>query len=259
MNFRPEPGRRREPVPHWWLLIAGGGVFGLAVWLRSLSPPALGASFVAAGLLVAMARNARAGAAGSIASLLLVAAATTGVYFQTRLARIEQSWEQYAARVADAGIAELRRAVQREIVILDTLARRALDAPLDPAGAFGYLARLGPFAAHRGVALSDRNGPVAWAGTLRSPEASQPDTAVLQWTPFYVVMRRVAQRDGRVAEAEAVLHAYPPANRIAGSLDAGLRLGQELVGFAYRAPDSSAVGAWQLIPVANQSVAVQPR
>jgi signal transduction histidine kinase len=234
-------------------------VFGFAIWLRALAQPALIVSFLAAALLVALVRTARAGAAGWIASILLVGAATAGLYFQTRLARIERSWESYAARVADAGIAELRNAVQREIATLDTVARRALDAPVDPAGAFNFLSRLGPFAPHRGVALSDRNGPVAWAGTLRSPEASIPDSTVLQWTPFYVVMRRVAHRDGRMAEAEAVLHAYPPANRIAGSLDAGLRLGPELTGFAYRAPDSSAVGAWQLIPVAEQTVAVQPR
>jgi signal transduction histidine kinase len=79
----------------------------------------------------------------------------------------------------------------------------------------------------------------------------------VQWTPFYVVIRRVARADGRVATADAVLHAEPPADRVAGALDATVRLGSELAGFAYQ--EAPGLPGWEVIPVGNQLIAVQPR
>ena len=80
----------------------------------------------------------------------------------------------------------------------------------------------------------------------------------MQWTPFYVVIRRVAHRNGRIASADAVLHAEPPADRVAGSLDATVRLGSVLSGFAYRDTSIGPAG-WQVVPVGNRFIAVQPR
>jgi signal transduction histidine kinase len=194
-----------------------------------------------------------------VAAAALIITLIVALVYQQRLSRIEQSWDQYSARVAGEGTVLLREAVQREVAILDTMAHRALAAPADAGGAFAYLQSLGPFRSYRGVVLSDRAGPVAWSGSLRSPEAAAAEESGLQWTPFYIVIRRVARGSGRVATADAVLHAQPPADRIAGSLDAGLRLGPELAGFAYRDAGTTASGDWQRIPVGDRFVAVQPR
>ena len=203
--------------------------------------------------------RARAGAQGLIASLLLAATLVTALNNQRRLTRIEKNWDQYSTRVAEQGLVVLREAVQREVALLDTLANAALMAPVDAPGAFQYLASLGPFAPYRGVVLADRAGAMAWAGTLRSPEAVETDVSGIQWTPFYIVIRRVARGGGRVASADAVLHAESPADRIAGSLDAGLRLGPELAGFRYRDVDRTSSSDWQLIPVEGRFLAAQAR
>ena len=180
--------------------------------------------------------------------------------YQWRLTRINDSWDQHSAQVAREGSLILQEAVRREVDILDSIAHRALSAPVDTARAFDYLAALGSVlnASRR---RSDRpHGTVAWAGTLRSPEAQPGDTSDIQWTPFYIVIRRIARGEGRIATADAVLHAEPPADRVAGSVDAWLRRSPELAGFAYREVDRTAPGEqWQLMPVGSQFVAIQPR
>ena len=251
------PGNR--PVPTWWLLLTGAAALGIAVWLRSLSLPvilvALGATAIAAVTLL----RARTGATGWAATGALIVTISAALFYQQRLTGVERSWDQYAARVAEDGMVILHEAVQREVAHLDTMAQKALSAPGDATRAFEYLAALGPFRSYRGVVLADRNGPVAWSGSLRSPEAAAGESSGIQWTPFYIVIRRVARGNGRVATADAVLHAEPPADRIAGSLDAGLRLGPELAGFAYHQVDRMASGDWQLMPVGDRFIAVAPR
>ena len=234
-------------------------MFGIAIWLRSLSLSVVLASLGAAALAAVLVHRAHTGAPGWLVSGVLIVTLAVALVFQRRLSGIERTWDQYSARVAEEGTVMLREAVQREVALLDTMAQAALSAPVDAARAFDYLAALGPFPSYRGVVLSDRNGPLAWSGSLRSPEAAAGEASGIQWTPFYIVIRRVARGDGRVATADAVLHAEPPADRIAGSLDAGLRLGPELAGFAYRDVDRTASGEWQLMPVGDRFVAAQPR
>ncbi|HEX6941836.1 MAG TPA: ATP-binding protein [Gemmatimonadaceae bacterium] len=243
----------------WWLLITGAAAFGIAIWLRSLDGRVAIAALIVATLAIVTTAHARAGAQGLIASLLLAATLVTALSYQRRLTKIQKSWDQYSTRVAEQGTVELRDAVQREVALLDSLAHAALLAPVDAAGAFRYLASLGPFAPYRGVVLADRAGAMAWAGTLRSPEAVESDASGIQWTPFYIVIRRVARGGGRVASADAVLHAESPADRIAGSLDAGLRFGPELAGFRYRDVDRTSSSDWQLIPVEGRFLAAQAR
>ena len=255
--------RSKGLVPGWWLLLSGAAVFGIAVWLRSLSLPVALASFAAAGTALITSRWSRAGAGGWFASGVLVITLAAALFFEQRMERIASAWGAWSARVVDDGVDMLGDAVQREVAILDTVARRALSAPLDPAQAFAYVKGLGPFPAHRGVLLVDRTGPIAWAGSLRSPEAAPGDSSGIQWTPFYIVIRRVARGNGRVATADAVLHAAAPADRIAGSLDADIRLAAGLAGFAYRETvadgEVAASPEWTTIPVGDRSLAVQPR
>jgi two-component system, NtrC family, nitrogen regulation sensor histidine kinase NtrY len=250
--------RRWERVPAWWLLIAGASAFGIAWWLRTLTPIAVPISLATATVAAMTARRAKAGVAGWVSSGLLIAALLVSILYQQRLTRISRSWDQYSAGIAADALEELRDAVSIEVATLDSMARAALLAPVDPSQAFSYLDALGEFDGYRGVVLSDRSGPLAWAGSLRSPEAESDEVSGVQWTPFYIVIRRVARGAGRVATADAVLHADPPADRFAGSLDAQLNLGPEVAAFAYRETDSVDTGDLQRIPVADRSIAVRP-
>ena len=204
------------------------------------------------------ARRARTGAAGFAAVGMLIITLLTAFHYQRRLSAIQESWDRYAADVAQEGSVLLREAVQREVGILDRLAQDALAAPIEATRAFQHLNSLGPFASYRGVVLLDRSGPVAWAGSLREHEPDPGETSGIHWSSFYIVIRRIARGEGRIAMADAVLHAEPPADRIGGSLDAGLKLGPELAGFSYRSADSTAMTGWNFIPVAEQLIGVRP-
>jgi two-component system nitrogen regulation sensor histidine kinase NtrY len=251
-----EPVSRRVPI--WWLLIAGAAALGLALWLRNLSPALVLASLALAGLAAITVPYAKAGGRGWIAALVLLATMSGGWLYERRLTRIDRSWEEYSSAVVEQGKARLTAAIAREVGQLDSLVQYALLAPGDAASAFAYLASRGSQPAYRGVVISDPTGPVAWSGSLRAPELAPGESSGIQWTPFYVVIRRVAHRNGRIASADAVLHAEPPADRVAGSLDATVRLGSVLSGFAYRDTSIGPAG-WQVMPVGNRFIAVQPR
>src|SRR5688572_1556436 len=257
--IRTRPNKKPEIlVPVWWLLLTGIAVIAIVGWLRSFGfPLALGA--LAVGVLSLLtASRARTGVTGFLASGVLIATLCAALFHQRRLDRIQTDWNRYASAVAEEGTATLRQAVQREVTALEETANRALSTPVDPARAFQHVASLGPFSSYRGIVLSDRGGPVAWAGSLRSPESAESQDSGIHSTPFYIVIRRVARGDGRTATADAVLHAEPPADRIGGSLDADLPLGPELAGFAYRVDDTTNTSGWQLIPVGNRTIAVKP-
>ena len=245
-------------VPAWWLLVAGAATFGLALWLRNPTPPLVAASMVVALAAAVLVPRAGAGARGLITTLVLLATFAGAGLYERRLTRIDGSWDEFSAAVVEQGKARLTAAIAREVSQLDSLAQYALLAPSDAAGAFAHLAARGSQPAYRGVVVADPSGPVAWSGSLRSPELLPGESSGIQWTPFYVVIRRVAHRNGRIATADAILHAEPPADRVAGSLDATVRLGSVLSGFAYRA---SAYGprGWQVMPVGSEFIAVQPR
>ena len=244
-------------VPAWWLLTAGTAVFAIAAWLRSFSVPLAATAAIAVLLCGVTVRRARTGVTGIVAVGFLLATLLTATYYQRRLNGIQNSWEQYASGIAKEGSALLREAVQREVGILDRMVREALSAPIEATQAFQHLNSLGPFASHRGVVLLDRSGPVAWAGSPRAPEPAPGEVSGIQWSPFYIVIRRIDRSGDRVATADAVLHAEAPADRIAGSLDAGLPFGAELAGFSYRSADSAVVAGWDFIPVTDQLIGVR--
>ena len=244
-------------IPVWWLLMAGASVFATAAWLRSFSVSLAVLAIIAAALSAFTARRAHTGATGLVAAGVLLATLFSALYYQRRLNDIERSWDRYAGQVAEEGSVLLREAVQREVGILERMAQAALSAPVEATQAFDHLNSLGPFDSHRGVVLLDRLGPVAWAGSLRAPEPAADEVSGIHWSPFYIVIRRIARGDGRIATADAVLHAESPADRIAGSLDAVLPFGPELAGYSYRSADSTAAVGWQLIPVADRWIGVR--
>ncbi|HEY0241418.1 MAG TPA: hypothetical protein VGC52_02025, partial [Gemmatimonadaceae bacterium] len=118
----------------------------------------------------------------------------------------------------DQAVDALARTIAGRHRELAGLAAAALDAPDDPEGAFDFLKSLGP-GEESGVILADQRGPVAWSGQFRnSPLFTGQGTTILT-SPYYVSLQVVATSGGRAAIASALLHAEPPADRIADGLD----------------------------------------
>ena len=191
----------------------------------------LGISLLLTAVALIGARAGRAGAAGVIGAGTLMLTLALAALQQQRLTGVESNWDAHTARVVEAGTAAFASAVQREVETLDRLAEYAVQAPIAPVPAFAHLRRSNLFSPHRGVVLFDERGPVAWAGALRAPTQWRTDSGSLDWSPFYVTLRRTAQWGNRRAVAEAVVHATPPADRIASSLESDLPWKGELTGF----------------------------
>ena len=213
-------------------------------------------SLSAAVLCAALAIPARAGRLGVSAALLLNATLVVGFVNQRHLSQLELSWENYSAAVSQRGIERLQQAVLSEVAVLDRLALAALGAPALSADGFRYLESLDQYPPHRGVVLLERGTALAWAGAHRAPHAGPSDSSSIVWTPFYVVIRRVAVRDGRKASAEAVVHAEPPADRVARALDMRLAAGPELAGFRYTTGEPGP--GWLRIRAGEGTLSIQP-
>lgn len=128
-------------------------------------------------------------------------------------ARVLES-DMHRDRAVDALGAAIA-AQHRELV---RIAAAALDAPEDAEEAFDFLKALGP-GDESGVILTDQTGPKAWAGQFRNtPSFTGQGTSVLT-SPYYVSLQVVAVSGGRAAIASSLLHAEPPADRIAEGLD----------------------------------------
>ena len=109
-------------------------------------------------------------------------------------------------------------AIAAEHRALAARAASALHAPVDGEAAFDYL-KSGGSGEESGVILVDAAGPEAWAGQFRNtPFPTGSGTSVL-FSPFYVSLQVVEIRAGRTAIASSLLHAEPPADRIAEALD----------------------------------------
>jgi signal transduction histidine kinase len=112
----------------------------------------------------------------------------------------------------------LAASIAAEHRALAVRAASALDAPADAEAAFDYLKSIGS-GDESGVILADAAGPKAWTGQFRNvPSLTGTGTSILI-SPFYVSLQVVSARNGRTAIASSVLHAEPPADRIAEALD----------------------------------------
>ncbi|MBA3340497.1 MAG: HAMP domain-containing histidine kinase [Gemmatimonadaceae bacterium] len=156
--------------------------------------------------------------------------------------------EFLAAAAADEGgggrsaaIGSLRNAIAAQHLALASAARRALDAPPDAARAFEYLKGVG-LDRHSGVVVLENGRPLAWNGQLRTDlESAGPGTTVTM-TPFYVSLNVSVTRGSRRAVASALLHAEPPADRLAERLDAGVDSRESVEAFVFAVPADTAGG-----------------
>jgi signal transduction histidine kinase len=132
---------------------------------------------------------------------------------------------------SDRRRADAMRALERAIVAeqrrLAQLAASALDAPEQVDPAFEYLRNTSK-SGESGVVLLVGGQPFAWDGQFRNtPQFTGIGTSV-RFSPFYVSLQVAAATGSRIAIASALVHAEPPANRIASGLDAQLA-GRNLV------------------------------
>jgi len=138
------------------------------------------------------------------------------------------------------------RALQRELTAtrdrLDERARTALDAPVNPDGAFEFLDKRSPHREGESVVLLDGTRPVAWSGKMRIDPDSVSAPVSVSITPFYVTLNVTRSRGARRAIASAVLDAAPPADRLTESVNSRLSATQAVTSYEFAPGDSTAGG-----------------
>ena len=234
-------------------------VLSAAQWLRTPSVPYLAASVVATAVTVAfaIASGARRRWAFGFAAAMAVFAASAAVA-ERSAARIDREWEAYRREV------ELRAAQRWEATVtaassrLTAAATRALDAPPTPTDAFAFVAPLAEGPGERGIVVFRGGRPAVWAGRMRiSPDTlSAPFGAV--FSSFYLTLYATATRGDVRAVATVLLHADPPADRLARALDAEIASAAGVRGYDYALTTDTANGLTVYAPRGDTVFAVRP-
>lgn len=257
-----EPAARRGAV-RWtvpWAAAATVALIAAVLWLREPSLPYLvvcaGATVIALGIaLLALAalrrRAAREGAAqgsaaarraasGGAARWAVVSACMAGVFCvavapaQRAIDRIDGAWPSYAGAVQRRSAEVLARVLRTAARSLRTRAERALDAPAGTTAAFRHLGSLVRDGGEQGVVLYRGGVAEAWAGRVRVRPDTTPGRAfAAPANSFYVTLQAAATRGDRRAVATAVVHAEPPADRIADPLDRSIAVRAGVSGFDF--------------------------
>ncbi|MEP6858067.1 MAG: hypothetical protein ABI994_06745, partial [Gemmatimonadales bacterium] len=141
------------------------------------------------------------------------------------------------AGAAEGAVRALERAVSDAIESLDERATSALAAPVDQARAFDHVSARSPRKADESVVLFDHNRPLAWSGEMRIDPDSVTTPLSVAFSPFYTTLNVVKSRGDRRAVASAVLHAAPPADRLAQSIDSRLAPAQGVASYKFSALD----------------------
>jgi signal transduction histidine kinase len=227
-----------------WLVAGAVAVLSAAQWLRTPSVPYLAACAVATAAAFATASASRARkrwVSGFVAAM--VAFVVAAAIAQRSIERIDREWDTYRADIEFGAAARLERAMLATSNELTTAAQRALDAPSEPSAAFDALAELVGGPAERGVILFRGGKPAAWAGTTRIVVDALTARLGASLTPFYLTLYATAQRGDARAIATALVHADPPADRLARPLDAVVAKEAGVRGYEY-ATSADAVGGF---------------
>jgi signal transduction histidine kinase len=212
------------------------------------------ATAAAVGLAVTMRGSPRWWATASAGALAI--AVVFAVEAQWRLQRSDAQWMTSRAESARQAGEMLAREIRATATVLRSAAARAADVRLDGASAraqaFAQLARLAHGPEERGVVLFQRDSAVAWAGALRvlPAPADSADTLGVAASPFYLSLYATSQRGDRRAVATALIHAAPPADRLARAMSTRVISGAGIDAFAFapaadssRFPDAVALAA----------------
>src|SRR5579862_59858 len=251
----------------WWSAVTAVAILSAARWLRAPDLPYLAVSVGAtvAALWLSFRRR------GMMASVVMAAFALVAIADQYSIVRLERDWPAMSASITENAQQTARTTLNDLANTLHTTALRALDAPDDPAGAFRALAAsLKPerYATEQGVVLYRAGAPIAWAGRVRAEPSDDTTSYAVTWSDFYVILEASATRDGSRAVATALLHADPPADRLARALDEWIVERTGVLGFAFNRPvapftgDVFAPGGTGLLsiePLPPRIDAVRPR
>jgi signal transduction histidine kinase/HAMP domain-containing protein len=245
-----------------WAVAAAASLLAGAAWLRAMSIEYLATCLLATGAAFACATRLPAGRrrwAGVHATLSLLFCAA-GAVAQVDLRRVERDWVAYRERTSQRSVQSLDGALRRVARDLTRAAEQALDAPPRPADAFTQLAARARGAEERGLVLYRRDAPIVWAGTLRIPTDSLRAPLGVVGTPFYLVLYSTASRGADRAVATAVLHAAPPADRLALGTDSVVAEQTGVRGFDFAASQASGVeGFASFAPAGAPMFAVRPQ
>ncbi|HTA73270.1 MAG TPA: HAMP domain-containing sensor histidine kinase [Gemmatimonadaceae bacterium] len=225
----------------WWSAAAAVAVISAARWLRAPALPYLGVSVGATVVAVFLALRQRGSGAiaARTASFALAAFAVVASADQYMIWQLETDWPAVSASITTNAQTTARATLNNLANTLHSTAVRALDAPSDSAGAFrAVAASLGQerYATERGVVLYRASAPVAWAGAIRAQPSDDSAAYAVTWSDFYVTLQATATRGGSRAVATALLHADPPADRLARALDEWIVQRTGVVGFAFNHP-----------------------
>jgi signal transduction histidine kinase len=209
-----------------------------ALWLRTpdvryLAPAAI-ATVLAGVLLAFVPRPLRSWGVATV--LVLAVFCVAGAISQRELGRIEHDWESYRSERISRGAQRLDRTLDSIEGALARRAQTALEAPDDTARAFAHLERLVADEGAQTVALYHAGRPLAWAGRSRVRTDSVAGAGGVIFTPFYVTLYASAERGERRAVAAALVHAEPPADRLAHAVDEPLAARSGLHGFQFALP-----------------------
>jgi two-component system nitrogen regulation sensor histidine kinase NtrY len=206
-----------------WLATGAVAVLAAAQWLRTPSVPYLVATIVATALTLGASLRFGARhrwAAGFLAAM--TAFAIAAAIAQRSIARIDRTWDAYRTEIEFGAAARLERGLLDAAAGLSAAAERALDAPANPAAAFESLRPLAAGSGERGIVLYRGGKAVAWAGTMRIAADTLRSRLGAVFTPFYLTLYATATRGDARAIATALVHADPPADRLAQPLDAAI-------------------------------------
>ena len=205
---------------HLWTIATGAAIVAAAVWLRSPRIPylvvALIATVAAALVIAGVARRQRGWAAAATAASLLFC--TVAWLAQRTLDSIEHDWPTYSASLVMRGAESLGNRLSVTSRELRASARRAIEAPVQVAGAFDALDKEVDSRDARGIALYRRGVPVAWAGHIFTSTDSLVAPLGVVYSPFYVTLYAAVVEGESRAVATATIHATPPGDDFAPAL-----------------------------------------
>jgi signal transduction histidine kinase len=246
---------RSEVWTHLWTIATGAAIVAGAVWLRSPRIPYLVVSLIATSVavlaMVGLARRDRGwGAAALCASVLFC---TLAYLAQRTLDRIEHDWPAYRASLMARGTTSLGDRLSATSRALRASAQRALDAPVQVAGAFDALGDDVDTRAERGLALYRRGVPVAWAGHIFTSTDSLVAPLGVVYSPFYVTLYAAVVKGESRAVATATVHASPPGDEFAPAIAnrVARTVGLHAFEVAPHAPAAQDTGSLAFAPVGD--------
>src|SRR5262245_8692431 len=188
----------------------------------------------------------------------MTAFAASAAIAERSSARIDREWDAYRTEVQSGAATRWEYALREVSGSLSAAAKRALDTPVAPSEAFAFLAPLAEGAGERGVIVFRGPRPSAWAGRVRiSPDTLiAPLGAVI--TRFYLTVYATATRGDTRAVATVLLHADPPADRLAQALDAEIARAAGVRGYDYALSTDTAGGFTAFAPNGNTLFGVRP-